>query len=102
MGAGKYSTTLKCSSDGIKKDSTDGTVSFITIKDMRLRNIDNHASNTERGIDFTGVDYSLIENVRIDFFHTGIFLSRGPSAEACYFNHVTGVDIFYLYMRDSE
>ena len=93
-GAGKHHTTLKCDSNGIKRKSLDNSETWLTIKDMSIKHL-AIGSNTNKGIDFTGVSYSLIENVRIEWFQTGIFLSRGTSAQPCWFNRVTETDIIY-------
>ena len=66
----------------------------VVVRSLALRHADRSGKNGNRGIDMTAAQLAHISHVKLSFFQTGLFLSRGVDAAGCWFNNVENIDSF--------
>lgn len=93
----EYSILLFEGVDGINfipKKLNDGR---LNIDNITIQYKGQPVENT-KGIDFSGVNYSRVNNTNIKFFGTGVFLSRlvdSFGVNGCFFNNLNEVGIYW-------
>lgn len=86
-GAGNELTTILCDDcDGIGFTSASANDGRIELHDFRIQHISNAGVNTNKGLDFTDVNYAFVRNVDVQFHRYGLYMTRSVAGKGCFYD----------------